>query len=95
MPVIKIYNFGVEGVNVDASDLHCKDGELREAQNIIHDSLGFGGGITNRPGLARFNATAAAGPILGGIGVPLPDSLLPPVSVAGTRLVFLAWYRDA
>jgi hypothetical protein len=27
--------------------------------------------LSNRPGLGKFNASAANGPILGGIGVPL------------------------
>ena len=73
MPVIKLYNFGAKGVNVDASDLHMEDGELRKAQNVIHNLLGKMGGITNRPGLTRFNASAAAGSVLGGIGVPLAN----------------------
>jgi hypothetical protein len=73
MAILNLYNFGAEGVNVDASDLHCKDGELRQAQNVIHNTLGVMGGITNRPGLSRFNATAAAGSILGGISVPIAN----------------------
>lgn len=73
MATLKLYNFGSKGVNVDASDLHMVDGELRQAQNVIHNVLGMGGGITNRDGLTRFNASAAAGSILGGIGVPLAN----------------------
>ena len=74
MSNLKLYNFGSKGVNVDASDLHMQDGELRKAQNIIHNVLGKGGGITNRPGLTRFNTSAAAGSVLGGIGVPLANA---------------------
>lgn len=73
MESIKLYNYGSQGVNVDASDLHMEDGELRKAQNVIHNVLGKEGGITNRDGLSRFNASAAAGSILGGIGVPLAN----------------------
>jgi hypothetical protein len=74
MPTLTLFNFGAEGVNVDASDLHMKDGELRKAQNAISDPLGNQGGLKNRPGLTRFNALAANGSILGGISVPLPDT---------------------
>lgn len=73
MPILRLYNFGAKGVNVDASDLHMEDGELRKAQNIIHNIQGVMGGITNRQGLSRFNASVAAGSILGGIGVPLAN----------------------
>lgn len=73
MPTLRLYNFGAKGVNVDASDLHMEDGELRKAQNIIHNTQGVMGGITNRQGLSRFNASAAAGSIIGGIGVPLSN----------------------
>ncbi len=73
MPTIKLYNFGGKGVNVDASDLHMEDGELRKAQNVVHNLLGVMGGITNRQGLFRFS-DLAAGSILGGIGVPLANN---------------------
>lgn len=73
MAILNLYNFGAEGVNVDASDLHCKDGELRQAQNAIHNQLGVMGGITNRPGLTRFS-DLCAGSVLGGIGVPLANN---------------------
>ncbi len=73
MPLLKLFNFGGKGVNVDASDLHMEDGELRKAQNVIHNVLGKGGGITNRDGLTRFNASAAAGSMRGGISVPLAN----------------------
>lgn len=73
MATIRLYNFGAKGVNVDASDLHMEDGELRQAQNIIHNQLGVMGGITNRPGLTRFSAICA-GAVIGGIGVPLANN---------------------
>jgi hypothetical protein len=71
MPSTILYNFGSKGVNVDASDLHMDDAEVRQAQNAIHDPLGAEGGLRNRPGLSAFNDTAAAGAVLGGVGVPL------------------------
>lgn len=73
MALLSIYNLGLKGVNVDASELHMEDGELRTAQNLIHNVSGVLGGVTNRPGLSRFNTSAAAGSILGGIGVPLAN----------------------
>lgn len=96
MPVIKLYNFGEKGVNVDSSDLHMQDGEVRRSQNMINNTLGFGGGITNRPGLERFNATAAAGAILGGVGVPFSDGLLAPIEIEPSqRYILLGFYYEA
>lgn len=74
MALLSIYSLGMKGVNVDASELHMEDGELRKAQNLIHNVSGVLGGITNRPGLSRFNTSAAAGSVLGGIGVPLANA---------------------
>jgi hypothetical protein len=69
--ILVVYNFGQGGVNVDESPLHIKDNQLRKAQNAISDPLGVEEGITARPGLKKFNASAANGVVLGGIGVPL------------------------
>lgn len=71
MGKISVYNLGTMGVNVDKSPIHLDDGELTQAQNAIHDVAGLEGGVRKRPGLARFNSTAGAGTVLGGIGVPL------------------------
>ena len=65
-----INGLGLKGVNVDLSPLHLDDLHLRKAQNAISDPLGVEVGITKRPGLIKFNSSAAAGSILGGIGVP-------------------------
>lgn len=73
--VMVVYSVGQGGVNVDSSSLHMQDDQLRRSQNGIRDPLGVEGGLKNRPGLTRFNTTAGAGAILGGIGVPLLDSL--------------------
>lgn len=73
MNILTLFDFGQLGVNVDKDDLHLDNAELREAQNIIQDPLGGGGGLKNRPGLVKFNASAAAGAVLGGTGVPLLD----------------------
>jgi len=75
MPILTIYNLGQGGVNVDASDLHMKDEEVRLAQNIIADPLGTRGGLKNRPGLIKFNSSAAVGSVLGGTAVPLTNLL--------------------
>ena len=66
-----IYAIGSKGVNVDKNPLQLDDSELRQAQNAISDPLGVELGLTNRPGVDKFNSAVAAGPILGGIGVPL------------------------
>lgn len=69
---INVYNLGVKGVVVDKSDVHTEDGELARAQNWQIDRVGGLGGIRRRDGLAALN-DPLAGPVLGGIGVPLPD----------------------
>lgn len=69
--VITNYSIGEDGVNVDKNDLTIDDGELRQAQNAIKDTLGGGGGLKSRPGLTNFNASVAAGSVLGGVGMPL------------------------
>lgn len=71
MEILTNYGIGDKGVNVDSSNLHMDDAELRQAQNVIKDPLQSDGAINNRPGLINFNLIAAVGPILGGIGVPL------------------------
>ncbi len=65
-----VYSFGEKGVNVDKDPLVLEDNELTRAQNAVPEP---DGGIKNRPGLEKFNASAAAGSILGGIGVPLTN----------------------
>jgi hypothetical protein len=69
--ILDVWGLGTRGVNTDLSPLHLSDEHLRKAQNAISDPLGAEMALTNRPGLTKFNANAAAGPILGGIGVPL------------------------
>lgn len=73
MKILKVFNFGETGVNVDSSPIHETEGELRESKNIIRNVTGALGGLTNRPGLFKFNGAAANGAILGGISVPFPD----------------------
>lgn len=71
MPQINVYNIGKLGVNVDRSPIHLEDGELTKCQNAIRDPLGLDGALHKRPGLARFNSVAAAGSVIGGLGVPI------------------------
>lgn len=85
MKILTVYDLGKDGVNVDKSDLHMQDSELRQAQNAIHDPLGTMGGIKNRPGLTKFNSVAAAGSVVGGIGVPLSNMK------SGTRYLYIGW----
>jgi len=82
MPPLKVYGLGSLGVNVDSDPLALDDRELRRATNAIDDPLG--GGLTNRPGLAAVNAVAAAGAVMGGVGVPLANQ-----SSSGTRIFLI------
>lgn len=72
---LKLYELAQKGVNVDASNLHMDNAEVRRAQNAIADPLGAKGGIRNRPGLGKFNTVEAAGAVLGGKEVPLENLL--------------------
>lgn len=71
MDPIRVYNLGDEGVVVDPSPIHNKDGQFAKAQNAIRDPLGLDHGLHKRPGLVKAFSNAAAGSVLGGIGVPL------------------------
>jgi hypothetical protein len=81
--ILSIYGLGLKGVNTDLSPLHLDDLHLQKAQNAISDPLGNEVALTNRPGLINFNALAAAGAILGGIGVPFINLH------TGTRMFFM------
>lgn len=84
MAILKVYNVGSMGVNVDTDPISIQDQELRLAQNAIRDPLGNDSGLRKRPGLGPFNLNTASGPILGGIGVPLIN-----LSTSGTIQIFL------
>ncbi len=72
--ILKIYKLESMGVNVDSDPLSLADQELRQAQNAIRDPMSADG-LRKRPGLGRFNSNAPlVGSVLGGAGVPLPDS---------------------
>lgn len=68
---ISLFSLGSRGVNTDLNPLQLADEQLTKAQNAISNPLGVEGGLTNRPGLIELNGSAAAGSVLGGIGVPL------------------------
>lgn len=70
---LSVTNLGERGVNVDLNPLQLADNQFRKAQNVISDPLGVELGLTNRPGLIHFNASAANGTILGGESVPLTN----------------------
>lgn len=67
MALVQNYGLGADGVNVDASPAHHKTTELLQSQNAIRDPLGVQGGLKNRPGLTKFNGSALAGSVLGGV----------------------------
>lgn len=73
---IDVYSLASRGVVVDKSDVHTSDEELLHAQNWQVDAVGGRGSIRRRDGLLPLNAIALAGPILGGVGVPLVDRSL-------------------
>lgn len=81
--ILLVYTLGQKGVNVDKNPLQLGEDELRQAQNAISDPLGAELGLSNRPGLEKFNAVAGAGSVLGGIGVPLTNL------ATGTRLFYI------
>lgn len=72
---VDVYNL-TRGVVVDKSAVHEEDGELLEAQNWQVDAVGGLGSVRRRDGLAALNAAPLGGPVLGAIGVPLPDRAL-------------------
>lgn len=83
MPPIKVYGLGSLGVNTDTDAFALDDRELRKAQNAITDQTG-GQGLVSRPGYGPVTTSAAPGPILGGIGVPLTNR-----STSGTHLLWI------
>ena len=84
MAVIKVYRLGLLGVNVDKDPLQLEDQELRQAQNAYDNKLSADGGLSKRPGLIAFNTSTAAGPVVGGIGIPLIDA-----STSGTHYIYI------
>jgi hypothetical protein len=82
--ILKIYDIGALGVNVDSDPITLDDQEIRLAQNAIRDPLGADSGLRKRPGLGVFNTSLVAGAILGGIGVPLKN-----LSSSGTVYLYI------
>lgn len=70
---LQVYALGSRGVNVDKDPFQHEDQELTLAQNVISDPLGGELGLKNRPGFIEANAQAAAGSVVGGMGVPLKN----------------------
>jgi len=67
MGTMKVYGIGRLGVNTDTDPWSIDDHECLKLQNALHAQLGV---LSQRPGFDPVNASAAPGPILGGIGVP-------------------------
>jgi hypothetical protein len=70
MAVLKVYDIGKLGLNIDSDPITLEDQELRLAQNVIRDPLGADAGLRKRPGLAVFNTTSFVDIVLGGIVLP-------------------------
>ena len=68
---IVVQDLGAHGVNVDTNRLTAADTDIRQTQNATYaDTVEQLGGLTKRPGLARFNGVSFAAPVLGGIEAP-------------------------
>jgi hypothetical protein len=70
--VLRLFDLGSKGVNVDDDPLALADQEYLRTQNVISDPL-LAGGLSKRPGFAFFSTRVLSGPILGGIGLPFSD----------------------
>lgn len=77
-----LFDLANTGVNVDKSPLELARTDVTRAANAVRDLARKG--IRNRPGLATLNDTAAAGSVLGGIGVPFLNE-----SSSGLHLSFI------
>jgi hypothetical protein len=70
---ITVEAMGQLGVCVDKDPLELDDNELYLAQNAISVVESGRSALRKRPGLIVFNMVLAAGSVLGGVSVPLPD----------------------
>jgi hypothetical protein len=89
MGTMKVYGIGRLGVNVDSDPWSIDDHECPQMQNALNSPLGV---LSQRPGFAAVNGTAAPGAILGGVGVPLlggDSSGGGPGGDSGTRMMYL------
>jgi hypothetical protein len=99
--LLNVFNIGSAGVNVDKNPLQLEDGELPKAQNaIISTDAGTDGSLQKRPGFVKVNASAAAGSIVGALGVPIgigtagnDGGLTPAPAVDPTTRLFLVTRR--
>lgn len=80
---INNYSLGRAGVNVDKSAVHLNDDELTSAQNATRDPHGHDGGLVNRKGLTKFNATGLGASINGGTGINLVNRNSTLIGLAG------------
>lgn len=81
----KVYGIGALGVNVDSDPWSIDDRECTKLQNALNSPLGV---LVNRPGFAAVNLVAAAGAVLGGVGVPALAGSSGGEG-GGTRLMFI------
>jgi hypothetical protein len=89
---VATYNLGELGVVLTKSEVHGEDGELAKAQNAMPNSEGGLSGIRKRLGMAKLNASAAAGAIRAYVNVALvvasvPAAPAPPVAEDGTDIL--------
>ncbi len=68
----KAFTLGDLGVSLVSTPLHRTPGELQSAQNVIFSLNEAQHGLSKRPGITKFNASAMSGTVLAFQTVPLP-----------------------
>jgi hypothetical protein len=83
MPILSVTELGTKGVIVDLNPLEMDPQALLSAQNVISDPASGQSSIRKRPGWRGFTTTPTAGTVLGGIDLPLLDTL------TGTHFLYI------
>ena len=83
MGPMPLFDLGKGGVDIDTNPMELDPTTLLSSQNAAYDQ-GAGRGLMNRPGFNSLNDVAAAGSVLGGIGVPFLNE-----STSGLHFLFL------
>lgn len=81
---LRVMQMGAAGVCVDKNPLELQDDELVQAANAITDSSSGKATLRKREGLIARTTSAAAGTVLGGVSLPLPNQ-----SLSGTHFFYI------
>lgn len=68
-----VYNLGEQGIDIVESPVHVAEGVVLNAQNAQLAPIELEGALRKRDGMAKFNASVAAGAIVSGFNVSLVD----------------------